>query len=86
MSFRAELNELRAELDALKSTRAVSPSEAAAAEASANPAAADLPLKHLLDLAEDMLDEAEDTIVNHPKAAIAGALALGLVIGRLTAR
>jgi ElaB/YqjD/DUF883 family membrane-anchored ribosome-binding protein len=37
-------------------------------------------------LVKTMLDEAETTIANHPVATVAGALALGITIGRLTAR
>jgi ElaB/YqjD/DUF883 family membrane-anchored ribosome-binding protein len=37
-------------------------------------------------LVEAMLDEAEDSVAEHPVATVAGALALGIVIGRLTAR
>jgi hypothetical protein len=85
MSIRAELNELRAELDALKTSKATPPPEDAAAPPGEEPGL-DAQLRHLIELAGDMLEEAEDTVVNHPKAAIAGALALGLVIGRLTAR
>jgi ElaB/YqjD/DUF883 family membrane-anchored ribosome-binding protein len=33
-----------------------------------------------------MLDDAETTVTDHPVATVAGALALGIVIGRLTAR
>jgi ElaB/YqjD/DUF883 family membrane-anchored ribosome-binding protein len=36
-------------------------------------------------LVQDMLESAEDTIAEHPVATVAGALALGIVIGRLTA-
>jgi ElaB/YqjD/DUF883 family membrane-anchored ribosome-binding protein len=31
-----------------------------------------------------MLDDAETTVADHPAATVAGALALGIVIGRLT--
>ena len=36
-------------------------------------------------LVQDMLENAEETIAEHPVATVAGALALGIVIGRLTA-
>lgn len=84
MSIRAELNALRAELDTLKTKNMVPPVDPAPAADDAQ--GFEQQLAHLMQLAGDMLDEAEDSIVNHPKAAIAGALALGLVIGRLTAR
>lgn len=85
MSIRAELDELRAELDALKTARPVPSPEGAVPPPGAEQGL-DAPLRHLMQLAEDMLEDAEDTVVTHPKAAIAGALALGLVIGRLSAR
>lgn len=84
MSIRAELNALRAELDTLKKKEG--PAAAEPPPAAEGPQGLEQQLAHLMDLAGDMLDEAEDSIVNHPKAAIAGALALGLAIGRLTAR
>ena len=37
-------------------------------------------------MVKDMLDEAETTVAQHPAATVAGALALGIVIGRVTAR
>ena len=40
----------------------------------------------LRQLVQDMLADAEDTVIEHPVATVAGALALGIVIGRLTAR
>ena len=43
-------------------------------------------LAELNRLVQQMLDEAEETITDHPVATVAGALALGIVIGRLTAR
>ena len=35
---------------------------------------------------QQMLEEAEEAMSEHPVATVAGALALGIVIGRLTAR
>lgn len=37
-------------------------------------------------MVKTMLDEAETTVADHPVATVAGALALGIAIGRLTAR
>jgi ElaB/YqjD/DUF883 family membrane-anchored ribosome-binding protein len=79
-TLRDELEELRGELQGLRD-----------GAASAKPATeADSPLSgHLAELnrlVQTMLDEAEDTIAEHPVATVAGALALGIVIGRLTAR
>jgi ElaB/YqjD/DUF883 family membrane-anchored ribosome-binding protein len=79
-TLRDELEELRGELQGLRGDSA---SAKAATEA-------DSPLSgHLAELnrlVQTMLDEAEDTIAEHPVATVAGALALGIVIGRLTAR
>jgi ElaB/YqjD/DUF883 family membrane-anchored ribosome-binding protein len=47
-------------------------------------------LQHQIDelnrMVKSMLDEAETTVSDHPVATVAGALALGIVVGRLTAR
>ncbi len=86
MSIRAELNELRAELEALKAKGLEAPLRSGDSAAAEEGQGIEAQLAHLMELASGMLDEAEDSIVHHPKAAIAGALALGLVIGRLTAR
>jgi len=43
-------------------------------------------VKELNKLAKTMLDEAETTVSDHPVATVAGAMALGIAIGRLTAR
>lgn len=79
-TLRDELEELRGELQGLRGGAA---SATSATEA-------DSPLgAHLAELnrlVQTMLDEAEDTIAEHPVATVAGALALGIVIGRLTAR
>ncbi|MGB8818393.1 MAG: DUF883 C-terminal domain-containing protein [Rhizobiaceae bacterium] len=37
-------------------------------------------------MVQDMLDDAEQTVADHPKATVAGAIALGILIGRLTAK
>ncbi|MCY0095347.1 hypothetical protein [Hoeflea ulvae] len=37
-------------------------------------------------LVQTMLDEAEESFTEHPVASVSAALALGIVIGRLTAR
>ncbi len=47
-------------------------------------------LQHQIDelnrMVKVMLDDAETTVSDHPVATVAGALALGIVVGRLTAR
>jgi len=85
-SIRAELDQLRAELEALRKAKQAPPPEAEELPASDEPQSLEQQIRHLTKLAEEMLDEAEDTVVNHPVASVAGALALGIVIGRLTAR
>ena len=88
MTLRAELDELRAELARLRErkggTGATGAAEAAgaAAEDGAGPAH----FEELNRLVHQMLEDAEETIAEHPVATVAGALALGIVIGRLTAR
>lgn len=81
-SLRQELESLRAEIEQLRKPKA-------GADA-AKPGEAATPLeRHMAELnrlVQDMLEEAEDTIAEHPAATVAGALALGIVIGRLTAR
>ena len=43
-------------------------------------------LGELGDLVQAMLDEAEESFTEHPVASVSAALALGIVIGRLTAK
>jgi len=77
-TLRAELDEIRAELSKLR--------EARAAHAEEGPAGGmHEQLAELNRLVQDMLENAEETIAEHPVATVAGALALGIVIGRLTA-
>lgn len=38
------------------------------------------------DLVQTMLDETEQSFTDHPVASVSAALALGIVIGRLTAK
>lgn len=78
-TLRSELDEIRAELTRLREAR--NPPDAE------NAAASDLnaQIAELNRLVQDMLENAEETIAEHPVATVAGALALGIVIGRLTA-
>jgi ElaB/YqjD/DUF883 family membrane-anchored ribosome-binding protein len=88
------LKKLREELDELKKEimeRHVAPDIEAAtafgAKASSNlHEAAEHQISELNRLVKTMLDEAETTVADHPVATVAGALALGIAIGRLTAR
>ena len=93
-SIRSELDALRAEVEALRrgQKRAARPApepkaeEEAEAEGAGGEKSLEDQIRHLVRQAEEMLTDAEDTIATHPVASIAAALALGIVIGRLTAR
>ena len=83
LNIRGELEELRAEILALRT--------AAAKPEIADPVVKpETTLEHQIGelnrMVKTMLDDAETTVVEHPVATVAGALALGIVIGRLTAR
>ncbi len=75
-TLRDELDALKAELGHLRET---------AAERMDSSGATDQ-IAELNRLVHKMLEDAEETIAEHPVATVAGALALGIVIGRLTAR
>jgi len=79
-SLRQEIEELRAEIEALRSRQAA-PADAPPAEA-----VDEGPIAELNRLVRTMLDDAEETVADHPVATVAGALALGIVIGRLSVR
>ena len=76
-TLRAELDAIRAELSRLR--QQASPSEGEAGPLTEQ-------LAELNRLVKDMLADAEETVAEHPVATVAGALALGILIGRLTAR
>jgi len=78
-TLKTELDEIRAELARMR--------EAAATPAGDAGAAGGLheQIAELNRLVQEMLENAEDTIAEHPVATVAGALALGILIGRLTA-
>lgn len=92
-TLKAELDALRSELAELYKARtgegeAAGGATAATAEqpGAAGHGALGAQLAELNTLVRQMLDEAEETITEHPVATVAAALALGIVIGRLTAR
>jgi ElaB/YqjD/DUF883 family membrane-anchored ribosome-binding protein len=86
-TIRAELDQLRAELAALRKAKAPPPeTEPEAGQSTEAPLSLEQQIRHLTKLADEMLSDAEDTVVEHPVASVAGALALGIVIGRLIAR
>ena len=84
-TLRAELDELKAELARLRQAPGTGTAEARASVETAGEGLGEQ-LAELNRLVQQMLDEAEETITDHPVATVAGALALGIVIGRLTAR
>lgn len=79
-TLRSELEEIRAELSRLREER--NPGEG---DGTAQGGVGDQ-IAELNRLVQDMLENAEETIAEHPVATVAGALALGIVIGRLTSR
>lgn len=88
-TLRAELDALRAELVLLRNAQAVPGSAPDAGAASATelpPGGMGEQIAELNRLVHQMLEDAEETITEHPVATVAGALALGIVIGRLTVR
>jgi len=80
-----EFAALKAELAALREpAREAAHAAAENAEGLLGPLERDA--KELADLVKQMIEDAEHTVKEHPGATIAGAIALGIVIGRLTAR
>lgn len=75
-TLKAELDEIRAELARLRAPSPPPEGEAGALQDQ---------IAELNRLVQEMLENAEETITEHPVATVAGALALGIVIGRLTA-
>ncbi len=78
-TLRAELDELRADLERLRASQQGS-SEAGQPSAST----VEDQIAELNRLVHQMLEDAEEAVAEHPVAAVAGALALGIIIGRLT--
>jgi len=83
-NLRDELAQLRKEIEAL---RGAAPAGSKAETGTQSVASyLEQQIVELQRLVQTMLDEAEETVGEHPVATVAGALALGIVIGRLTAR
>jgi ElaB/YqjD/DUF883 family membrane-anchored ribosome-binding protein len=87
-SLREEIAALRAEVEQLHRS---SGSPNAAPDAVTPPSDGQPDNLHKLlgelgDLVQTMLDEAEESVAEHPVASVSAALALGIVIGRLTAK
>ncbi len=85
-SLRHELDELRAEFETWRKGNVQSTSHSPDAAAPVEPTGLEHQIAELNRLVQMMLDEAEETVTEHPVATVAGALALGIVIGRITAR
>jgi ElaB/YqjD/DUF883 family membrane-anchored ribosome-binding protein len=83
-----ELERLKAEIEALGHEPSIREPEAGTDKAAAakRDHGIEQQIAELNGLVKDMLAEAETTMAAHPVATVAGALALGIVIGRLTAR
>ena len=86
IDLRQELDELRAEFESWRKGSAQVASRPPGEAASAEPVGLEHQIAELNRLVKMMLDEAEETVAEHPVATVAGALALGIVIGRITAR
>jgi len=85
-TLRAEMDEIKAELARLREARgSAAGSGGATAEGGTGEGGMGEQIAELNRLVQDMLENAEETIAEHPVATVAGALALGIVIGRLTA-
>ncbi|MEI7600141.1 MAG: hypothetical protein WCJ41_12590 [Aestuariivirga sp.] len=80
-TLRTELDDIKAELARMREAHTAQESEATTGAAGGLHAQ----IAELNQLVQDMLENAEETITEHPVATVAGALALGIVIGRLTA-
>jgi ElaB/YqjD/DUF883 family membrane-anchored ribosome-binding protein len=85
-SLRQELDELRTEFQTWRKGNTQSTSRPQDASAPAESTGLEHQIAELNRLVQMMLDEAEETVTEHPVATVAGALALGIVIGRITAR
>lgn len=88
-SLRKELDELRREFESLRN-RGVEQLSGKAKEAAAT-ASKELEgfegqIAELNRMVHALFEDAEESVSQHPVATIAGALALGIVIGRLTAK
>lgn len=85
-SLRHDLDELRTEFETWRKGNMPSTSRPQDATAPVEPTGLEHQIAELNRLVQMMLDEAEETVTEHPVATVAGALALGIVIGRITAR
>lgn len=84
--LREELEQLKSEILAKAADEASTIAPKLAKTGSKIHASFDEQTKELNSMVKAMLDEAETTVSDHPVATVAGALALGIAIGRLTSR
>ena len=88
-NLRRELDELRGEFESLRDRGADQPSgkaKEAVAAATMEREGFEGQIAELNRMVHALLEEAEESVSEHPVATVAGALALGIVIGRLTAK
>jgi ElaB/YqjD/DUF883 family membrane-anchored ribosome-binding protein len=84
--LREELDQLKAEILSKAANEASTLGPEIAKTGSKIHESIDAQTKELNRMVKAMLDEAETTVADHPVATVAGALALGIAIGRLTSR
>ena len=85
-TLRQQLDELRTEFEDWRKASSQPASRSPTERAPAVSLGLEHQMAELNRLVQTMLEEAEETVVEHPVATVAGALALGIVIGRITAR
>lgn len=87
-SLREEIAGLRAEIEQLQRSKAPPAADPEPIQQDTDDLTDDVPklLSELGDLVQNMLDDAEESFTEHPVASVSAALALGIVIGRLTAK
>lgn len=85
-SLRRELDELRREFESWRDRDAGQHSGKAQEAMAKEPEGFEGQIAELNRMVHALFDEAEESVSQHPVATVAGALALGIVIGRLTAR
>lgn len=87
-SLREEIASLRAEVEWLRASGGPKPENHDKSRPDGDEPTKEIHklLGELGGLVQTMLDEAEVSITEHPVASVSAALALGIVIGRLTAK
>jgi len=87
-TLREEIAGLRAEVEQLQRSSPPPKTNPDPVQPDSDDQTGDVPklLSELGDLVQSMLDDAEESFTEHPVASVSAALALGIVIGRLTAK